>query len=265
MRTWWVGLGLALLATGCGDASGSGGTARDDGIRGEYLSQSLPSPVFQDDGTRLRLTLADGSIGFSYACNQFSGAATWEDGGVLRTSTLGGTEMGCPGRRQAQDDWMIDFFSSEPEVHLDGTDLRLRSGEVEVWFVPASEDPVGEAGNLDDLLGTDWTLTGVAEYDGDDGTVSSLPAGAAAPVLRLEGDEVAFSTGCNSGGGPAVVEGDTIQFGHLAVQLRGCPAAVAELESQVLRVLQGTVTWSIVGDDLRLRTQDGRHELVYRR
>jgi heat shock protein HslJ len=252
-----------LLLLGCGDGAEPPTRADDGGIGGEYLSDGLPQPPFPDGSEPIRLTLAEGTISFTSSCNHFSGNATWDDG-VLRVSGLGGTEMGCPGQRQAQDDWMIDFFGAEPSLHLDGTDVRFSSADVDVWFVPLSETQQGEDGDADDLLGTDWTLTSVAEYDGDDGSVSSLPEGTQA-VLRLEDDEVVFSTGCNSGSGPAVVEGDTIRFGDLAMTLRGCDRASGELESSVLTVLQGTVGWSITGDELRLRSADGKHELIYSR
>jgi hypothetical protein len=32
-----------------------------------------------------------------------------------------------------------------------------------------------------------------------------------------------------------------------------------------MRVLQGTASWSVSGEELRLVTRDGRHELVYHR
>lgn len=256
--------GLLALVSGCGDNTGQ---ARDDGgdrgIQGEYVSDGAPSPPFGDGSEPIRLTLEDGKIGFTSGCNHFGGDATWDDG-VLRTSALGGTEMGCPGPRQAQDEWMIEFFGSEPTVELDGTDLRLSSGDVEVRFVPFSETQDGEKGDVDDLVGTDWTLTSVAEYDGDDGSVSSVPEGVEA-VLRLEDDEVLFTTGCNTGSGPAVIEGDTIRFGDSVITLKGCSGASGTLESSVLEVLQGTVTWSITGDELRLRSADQRHELSYSR
>jgi heat shock protein HslJ len=79
---------------------------------------------------------ATGEISFTASCNHFSGMARWDDG-VLHTGALGGTEMGCPDARRAQDEWMVDFFGSGPAIHRDGTDVRLRSGQDVVRFVPA--------------------------------------------------------------------------------------------------------------------------------
>ncbi len=84
-------------------------------------------------------------------------------------------------------------------------------------------------------------------------------------TIRFEDDEFTVHTGCNTGGGPAVVEGDAIRFGEFAVTLLPCAGAAAEVERGVTRVLADTVSWSITEDELRLGTSDGRHELVFHR
>jgi len=139
---------LSLVLAGCGVDSVQGIGEPTNDLDGNYVSEGAPGPPFRDGSEPIRLTLHDGEIAFTAACNHFSGRATWDDG-VLRTSALGGTEMGCPGARQTQDDWMIEFFGSEPTIHSDGTDIRLRSGQDEVWFVPASQGRSGEPGNPD--------------------------------------------------------------------------------------------------------------------
>jgi hypothetical protein len=108
-----------------------------DPVAGEYVGDG-PVRFFPDGSEPIRLTLSGGEISFTAGCNHFSGHASWDDG-VLRTGVLGGTEMGCPGIRQEQDDWMVHFFGSEPTIHRDGSDVRLRSDQGEVWFVPADE------------------------------------------------------------------------------------------------------------------------------
>lgn len=265
-----VPAGLVVLAAalvGCGEATGDDPPAAGAGspIDGDYVSDGAPNPPFRDGSEPIRLRLRDGEISFSASCNQFSGQATWDDG-VLRTSALGGTEMGCPGTRQTQDEWMIDFFGSTPTLELDGTDLAIRSGKDRVWFVPADEIPSAEPGDSGDLVGTDWRLTGIGEHDGDSIGMMVIPDDVTA-TIRLDDSEMRFNSGCNSGGGRATVLADTITFGRMAMTLELCPGASGEVEHGVIRVLQGksTVSWSISGDELRLRTSDGRHELVFHR
>jgi heat shock protein HslJ len=267
---WLVPAGLVVVAAtlvGCGEATvedpsaASGGSAID----GDYLSNGAPNPPFRDGSEPIRLTLRDGEISFTASCNHFSGQATWDDG-VLRTSALGGTEMGCPGDRQTQDEWMIDFFGSTPTLELDGTDLAVRSEKQKVWFVPEGEVASGEPGDPGDLVETEWRLTGIGERDGDSVGMMVVPGNVRA-TIRFHDGKTSFRSGCNSGGGRATVAGDTITFGRLGTTVMGCLGAAGEVERGVTRVLQGksTVSWSITGDELRLRTRDGRHELVYHR
>ena len=151
-----VVLGAALA--GCGDIDVSGIGMPNDPVAGAYVGDG-PVRFFPDGSAPIRLTLRGGEISFTASCNHFSGQATWDEG-VLRTSALGGTEMGCPGTRQTQDEWMVEFFGSSPTLELDGTDLAVRSETHEVWFVPADEVPSGEPGDAGDLVDTDWRLTG---------------------------------------------------------------------------------------------------------
>jgi heat shock protein HslJ len=266
LRLASVGLvALAAVLTGCGEEHAQGfldpGAPADPG-GGEYVGDG-PVRLFPDGSAPILLTLSDGEISFTASCNHFSGQATWDDG-VLRTGNLGGTEMGCPGASQEQDEWMIDFFGSSPTLELDGTDLAVRSDSGRVWFVPADEVPSDEPGDDGDLIGTDWRLTGIGETDGDSTGMLVIPDDVTA-TIRFEDDEFSLDTGCNTGGGPAVVEGATVRFGEFAVTLLPCTGAAGEVESRVLRVLAGTVSWSITGDELRLGRSDERHELVFRR
>jgi heat shock protein HslJ len=143
-----VGLiALAAVLTGCGDATVEGIGDPPDPVAGEYVGDG-PVRVFPDGSAPIRLTLRGGEISFTASCNHFSGRATWGDG-VLRASNMGGTEMGCPGARQRQDDWMVHFFGSSPRLELDGTDLTVRSGKDRISFVPADDVASEEPENPD--------------------------------------------------------------------------------------------------------------------
>jgi heat shock protein HslJ len=122
----------------------------------------------------------------------------------------------------------------------------------------------GEPGDAGDLVGTTWRLTGIGERDGDSAGMMVIPDDVAA-TIRFEDGEVRYATGCNDGGGAAHIAGATINLGELEQTLVLCRGARGEVERGVTRVLQGksTVSWSITGDELRLVTRDGRHELVF--
>ena len=265
LRLASVGLvALAAGLAGCGEESVQANGTPTVPVGGEYVGDG-PVRLFPDGSGPIRLTLRGGDISFTASCNHFSGRATWDDG-VLRTSTLGGTEMGCPGIRQQQDEWMVDFFGSSPTLELDGTDLAVRSEEAKVSFVPADGVASDEPGDAEDLVGTEWRLTHIEERDGDVVGMMVVPRHVTA-TIRFDDREASFETGCNSAGGRATVSGETIMLGQVRMTLKHCPGAAGEVEHGVMQVLEGksTVSWSISGDQLRLVTRDGRHGLVYQR
>ncbi|MFC5176134.1 META domain-containing protein [Nocardioides taihuensis] len=265
-----LAVGTALTATACGSDSGSdpGSGGSSGGIGGDYVADDLPDPPFPEGSGPVRLTLRDGTIAFTASCNHFSGTATWDDG-VLRTSQLGGTEIGCDEERAAQDEWLVRFFSSGPELRLDGTDLRVGSGADAIWFVPADEvqDPSAEPGDAEDLVGPTWALTQIGEVDGDSTGMMVVPDSVTSTLVLTDGGEVQVQYGCNSGGGTYRLSGDQIRFAHMMSTMMACQDVRGEVESDVQQVLMDDqpVSWAISGDELRLTTADGKHELVYRR
>lgn len=259
-RHAWLVIGVAaLLLSGCGQRIDDPGPGATDPGAGDYVSDTVPGPHFRGDGAPLlRMTLRDGQVRFSADCNTFFGTATWQ-GGSFTARNIGGTEMGCSPARHQRDEWLVDFFTRADRIERSGTDIALHAGRETIWFVPADEVGEGTAPAVP-LTGTAWTLMATATYDGDSGSVASVPAGVTA-TFRVEGDRVLFETGCNSGGGPVERDDETLRFGDLAVTLRGCLDARADVERSVLQVLDGTVGWEITGRELRLRK--GSHELVY--
>ncbi len=256
---------LALIlafAAACGSdtaAPGDGEPALAEGIGGDYVSDVLPAPF--GEGDVLRLSLAEGTISFQATCNTMSGNATWDDGALVVTN-VGGTEMGCPGVGFEQDEWLVDFFTSEPAIRLDGDDVAVTRGADEIWFVPASEGGSG-AGPDVPLDGTVWTLTGIEETDGDSVGIMGVPARLRVdPVLRIEGREITFSDGCNEAGGGVHVGQDALRLRHLWTTLVACLGQASEVAAGVSEVLrEGEVAWSISGTQLRLAK--GTHALVY--
>lgn len=261
MRTLVGTLLLLPLLVGCGSDDAppvaDGGT---DGptLAGEYVADGLPAPYAEGDV--LRVTFREGEVSFSATCNQMSGTADWS-GGTLDVSSVGGTEMGCPGDGVAQDEWLVDFFTSRPSLEVDGTDVRLASGDTELWLVPADElapDPGPDVA----LEGTRWELSGIEERDGDSVGMLVIPPRVDAWV-EVADDDLSFLAGCNHGGGPVEVAGDRLVLGEIAIELVGCSGPEAEIEQRSVRVLMAdTVGWAVSGDELRLSRGDTT--LVYR-
>jgi heat shock protein HslJ len=110
------------------------------------------------------------------------------------------------------------------------------------------------------LEGTTWALTGTVATD----AVSSLPADAEASLTITDG-QAAISTGCNSGSASVEITDTTMTLGPVALTMRACEEELTALESSVIAVLDGEVTYEITGDTLSIRKAgaDGEIGLEY--
>src|SRR5687767_1562413 len=90
---------LALAACGQQTAAGGGSEPPGGNYDGEWrlvsgTAPSGPIPVPR----QVTLVIEGPQISGVSACNSYSGTAT-VDGSSFRTEGIGGTEMGCPGKR----------------------------------------------------------------------------------------------------------------------------------------------------------------------
>ena len=251
---------LPLLLAGCGQETGGPRAEDPHGVGGTYTADGLPDWARGVD--RLGIDLRSDELHFSAGCNQFSGPVKWEVDGDFSAGPFAGTEMGCEPRAMRVDDALVDFFQRADHLELDGTDVQIQAGDEGIWFVPTSEQP-GEQPAAVDLEGTTWKLTGIGEYDGDAGSMMSIPNGVSA-TLQIDGGDLTFQTGCNDGFGQVRVDGDELVLSGVGQTLVGCLGPRGDVEQGVLRVLRdGRVTWSINGKHLMLLTKDHRFQLDY--
>ena len=111
------------------------------------------------------------------------------------------------------------------------------------------------------LEGTQWTLTGIEETDGDSVGMMMIPPTVDAGVA-IEDQRLVVRTGCNRGSAQVTVLEDRLELGPLALTRMACTGAADEVERGVVRVLDGSeVDWTISGTQLRLTRGD--HALIY--
>ncbi len=223
---------LTVLLVGCStagaDPSDAGGSADVDG------RTFLSTDVIQDgdelplvDGTQIRLAFADDQLSANAGCNTIGGTYS-TDGETLAFTGGGMTEMGCDPDLHAQDDWLIEFLGSNPEMALDGDELTLTSGGVTMTLVDR------EVADPDlPLVGTTWTVTSIISGD----AVSTVPEGAEATFEFADDGTVSVDTGCNTGSGSYELDGSTLRFSGVAITEMSCEAPRGELEALILPLL----------------------------
>lgn len=204
-------------------------------------------------GTRIALRFAPAEIGFSAGCNQMFAAYRLE-GGRLVVGDVGSTMTGCEPDLQKQDEWLSAFFRSGPKLSLAGNEVVLESAATTIRLLDreVAEPDLG-------LVGPLWKLESIISAD----AVSSVPGRVSATLRFTNGGGVEVETGCNSGTGRAIVEGDRVRLVDVALTRRGCVKPEGQaVEAEMLRLLRAdALTYAIDANRLRLMVGDRGVEL----
>lgn len=219
----------------------------NDFLLTEALVGGEPKALLAGTEVSLRFT-DDGRLVAHAGCNTMSGPVSL-DGGTLSADGLATTEMGCDPPRHAQDEWLAEFLASKPSWELTDARLTLRGGDTELVLTERSvADPARP------LQGTVWTVDTL--IDGQ--VASSTPAGAPPATVEFGPDRVEVFGGCNGGSAGYRLEGDTITFDPLTMTRKACPGEIMALESAVVAVLDGSVTFDVTSDVLTLNHPSGK-------
>jgi heat shock protein HslJ len=265
----WAGVVLtAAVVAGCGDSGSSDGSAST----GPATSADLAGRTFVSTGvtqagqpydlvkgSRITVSFDDGRVSANAGCNSMSGGASL-DGGILTVDSggLATTEMACDQPLMDQDTWLSGVLTSGPTVTLDADRLTLASGDTVVEFLDE------QTANPDvPLTHTLWTLDSMGDSgDSAQGSVSSVPSGVESTMTIAADGSLVLRAGCNNGHGHVEVGDDTLTFGPIATTRMMCPDDQMKVETTVLQVLDGTVSYAIDGDVLTISADAGT--LTYR-
>jgi heat shock protein HslJ len=133
----------AITMSGCGDSGDqkapgrpdASATQQPDELWGRRFSSTAvteggePRPLIQD--TRVRVAFKRSKtrhlMGWSAGCNSV-GAKVRVTADELHIAQITSTLIGCPPGRAAQDEWLSEFFNSNPRWRLSDSRLTLTSG-----------------------------------------------------------------------------------------------------------------------------------------
>jgi heat shock protein HslJ len=256
---------LSAALAGCGDDSSSGGSSGGSGALGDLAGASFVSTQVTkggDDyplvrGTHISLQFFDSRLSAQAGCNILGGDASLRGDVIDVDGGLSMTEMGCDRGLMRQDDWLAGLLGASPVATLNDDRLTLTSGDTVVELLNE------ETANPDrPLTGTEWTLDSIGDSGSADGTVSSIPADVVSTLSIDDSGWVSVAPGCNTGGGQATVGDGVIDFGPIALTRMACDGAAMEVETAVMRVLDGTVDYRVDADTLTLTR--GGATLTYR-
>ena len=248
---------LALLAlAACGTESGSG--AGGDG--GGSVKTELPltgvhwtvDSVTVDGkksaapaGAHVEIT-SKGRAEGSYGCNGF-GADVTVNGDTITVGDAVMTEMACDKGVMGFEDALRSAFSGKLKAKIADGRLTLTTEKGDSIAL-TREAPAP-------LVGTKWSVNSLVTGD----TASSLPAGTEKNAHLTFGKDgsVRGNLGCNNFTGTVKISGSTITFGRLATTRMMCAGTAQTLESHLLKVLKGDVTYKLQHRSLTLTAANG--------
>lgn len=245
---------LSVTVTACGRGAGGGPGGNGDWPAGRRFQSTAVTEAGKDRplvaGTRIHLSfLDDGRVSAQAGCNTIGGSGRIDGGRLVLGEGVSMTEMGCDEPRHSQDTWLADFLGAKPTWALSGSDLLLRSGDVEIRLL---DTRVADADRP--LIGTRWLVDTIITGD----AASSIPSGVEAYLIFDNGGaSFSGSTGCASVGGTTQLRGDTILFPAVLPSPRPCAGDQAVMDNAVTSALFGEVTYQIDGPRLTLTGPSG--------
>lgn len=199
----------------------------------ELESSTGFSPV---EGTSVSISIQEDQFRFSAGCNGHSGEYTFCDGSLC-IDGMSSTAIGCDEPRHDQDEWLADFFTSEPTLVPDGDRVSFETDDATLVFL---DSEVADPDRT--LAGPVWTIDTFISGD----SASNLPT-TEDPTLEFRDDgRVRVFTGCTSATGDYEVDGNTITLSNLAYPEIACPPMTQGVHDGMLRVMvDGELSYEI--------------------
>jgi heat shock protein HslJ len=111
-----------------------------------------------------------------------------------------------------------------------------------------SVGPVGEG-----VVGPTWTVERMVR----DGTISAVPDHVTPRIVFRDDGDAAIDDGCNTGGGPYVVDGPSLRFGDILMTGQACEGPGLDVWDVMHAVLHAdAIIYSIDGDVLTMTAGD---------
>jgi len=251
-----VALVCASLLAGCGEPADPGAPSapREDIDGGWRLvdGRGPDGPIPQGDEIEITLEIEGTTIGGRSACNQYF-ADVIRDGERFEIQGVGGTEMGCPGRRMEAEGLYVQALSAVKTQRMEGDVLVLSGPQVELLYREIPPVPTA------DLVGTEWQLNGLVHGSGPDGAVSSAQP---ASLLLAPGGKLTGTTGCRELDGRWEERPDHIAVVELAAE-GSCLPELRDQDDHVVGVIGDGFTIEIDGGTLTITDGLSDRGLIY--
>jgi heat shock protein HslJ len=188
---------------------------------------------------------ADGKVGGSSGCNQYSGTYKISGDKIQIASPLASTMMACEPELMDQESAYLKALDEVQTFKVTNGTLALMDAENKSVLVYKAQSQ--------DLGGTSWDVIG---YNNGKQAVTSVLAGTTLTADFGKDGKLSGNSGCNTYNGTYTTTGNQIKIGPLATTRMACPQEIMDQETQYLAALQSADKYRIEGTGMELRTKD---------
>lgn len=237
---------MILMLAACGAPGGAGAARSYDGdwrlVSGTGPSGEIPVP------NQVTLTLEGRKASGVSACNHYM-ADVEIDGSTIAVTGMGGTAMGCFGKRVVAEERFTAALQAADTIVLDGDRLRISGPDVDLLF--ATIQPPEPAAFED----TKWKLTTLMIGTGPSGTAMST-GGPAFLTFHADGS-LTGTTWCLDFTGQWQRDGDTVTVTDLPRVDVDCPNAAAQQHDHLWEIFSAPFTVELRERQLDLQQVNG--------
>jgi len=240
---------LALSATAC-----SSGSSTSDTLVGQWdvtaIADSFGDLAPPVEAATLTANITDTEINGSSGCNNYMGAAVI-DGSSVSFGPFAGTLMACADQAvMDQEQAFLTLLQTADswEGTSEGVDLKT-DGNTVVQLVAADTS----------LAGSSWSVVAMNNQSG--GVQSVVIDSEPTLTFDEESSGVTGSTGCNDFSGNYSTDGDSIEFGDLAITQMFCEDT-ADQEVWMMAALADATTYTVDSQTLELFDETGSRLLT---
>jgi heat shock protein HslJ len=244
-------IALVLVATACGsdDDADAGGVSLPG--TGWSATEIAGAPSLEGNSTPTIFFGNDNAMNGSTGCNQYSGTFT-VDADSLGLSVGPMTLVACP---PPQDEIETAFLAA-----MTATDTFSVDAETLTLFDDGGDEIARFDAISSELSGTSWIV--ISYNNGNQAVVTVIVETEGMLTAEFSDDTMSGSGGCNTYNAGYSIDGDAIDIGPITFTERGCvePEGIMEQEAAYLAALETAATYTVLGDSMEMRTEDG--ELV---
>jgi heat shock protein HslJ len=222
---------------------------RQDLEANEWVLDRSASSLSVDDDNPITLVIRDDAISGTGPCNTYRGQFDLDDDSV-EISDLAFTRRACADSTMEAEDEFFRSLAASDSVEVSDDRLVLRDGGRLVF----------EKFDVEEAILGPWPIVDVAAGDA---IVSVIPG--TDPTLTFDNDgNLALTTGCNSGGGSWMLDGDVLTIDRTRLTLKACaePTGVMEQEASLVSALESSARVEVAPNELIILDDQGSIVLV---